>query len=309
MANKKKSAKYNANDLLRCEEGDGEYFTVRSTGRSGMSQRGLARLIGKHKSSIDYWVDKVRKSDLADNQLPEPLQPFAGKLLTLAGYIDPTGRNILEDRFCSALIEYFAWWAQDADDNYQAKKAVSLIRDVGMRQLIHLKTGWRPEHLDDEFEKLLAAHSERMTARERLKNEDRVKLMNAVGKWQTNHKTSRKIYSQVHDELNKVIQSLTSREIKRRNGLAKSALIRDYYDTHPLIDYSSLSRVATNLIHSGIDPVEAIHLAAALYFPPERISNEIPLIENVYKVAKILKAKKQKRQLDSLNQGGSPNSF
>ncbi len=304
----KNKAKYNEKHLLRRVEDDGEYFTVRSTGRSGMSQSGLARFIGKDPSSIGYWVKKVRQADPMDNQLPEPLKPFAGKPLTLVGYTDHTGRDILEDRFCSALIEYFAWWAQDANENNQAKKAFSLIRDVGMRQLIHLKTGWQPECTDDDFEKLLAAHDERRTARHKLKDEDRVELMNAVKEWQKKNKASRRIYAQVHDELNKVVQSLTAQQIKRRNGLVKSALIRDYYDTNPLIDYGSLSRVAANLIRCGIDPVEAIHLAAALYFSPDRVSQEIPLIENIHKVTKILEAKKQERELNSRNEVYLPHS-
>lgn len=127
----RKKAKYNERDLLRRVEDDGEYFTVRLTGRSGMSQRGLARFIGKSHVSISRWVEKVRKSELLLNDLPEPLKPFAGKPLTLLGYSDPRGRDILEDRFCSALIEYFAWWAQDAEDNHQAKKSLFLNSRCG----------------------------------------------------------------------------------------------------------------------------------------------------------------------------------
>ncbi|MEA5499542.1 hypothetical protein [Limnoraphis robusta] len=295
----RRTAKYNEKDLLRHVEDGCEYLTVRSTGRSGMSQRGLARFIDKHNTSIVYWVDKVRKADPMDNSLPEPLKPFAGKPLTLMGYSDPSGRDILEDIFCAALIEYFAQYAQDADSNDQAKKACSFIKSVGMRNLIQLKTGWRPQWTDSELENFWISHQERVTARTRLKDKDRVELMNAVKEWQIKKKCSRKIYAQVHDELNKVVQSLTSQEIKRRNGLVKSALIRDYYDTEPLIDYGSLSRVATNLIRCDIHPIEAINLAAALYFSPERIPQEVPLIENIHKVTKLLEAKRQERQLKS----------
>lgn len=178
-----------------------------------------------------------------------------------------------------------------------------------MRQLIHLKTGWQPKCTDDELEELWISHQERVTARIRLKDKDRVELMNAVKKWQIKQKYSRKIYSEVHDELNKVIQSLTSQEIKRRNGLVKSALIRDYYDTEPLIDYSSLSRVAANLIRCDIHPIEAINLAAVLYFSPERNPQEVPLKENIYKITKLLEAKRQQRKLNNQNQPYLPSSF
>lgn len=289
-------------DLLRRFDGDGEFFTVKKTGRSGMSQRGLARFINKHNTSIGYWVDKVRKANPMDNQLPEPLKPFAGKSLSLMQYNDPVGRDILEDRFCSALIEYFAWWAHDADKNTQSKRAFSLIRDVGMRQLIHLKTGWHSECSSEEFDQLLESHEQRVTARNILKDELRPELMEAVKEWQKANHASRKIYWQTHDALNEVIQGLKSRQIKANNNLPKSALIRDYYDTRPLIDYASLSRPAANLIRCGIHPLEAVKLAASLCLSTAHNPEPIPLIENIHKVSKLLEDKKQAWKLRSKNQ-------
>src|SRR4028118_32508 len=93
--------------LLRRIEHDGEYFTVKKTGRSGMSLSGLGRFVGKSHTAISYWVKKAKEADSINNSLPEPLKPFAGKSLTLEGYKDPQGRDILEDRFCSALVEYY----------------------------------------------------------------------------------------------------------------------------------------------------------------------------------------------------------
>ena len=72
-----------------------------------MSQSGLARFVDKNRSTIWDWVTKVKKADLAGNQLPEPPKPFAGKPLILLGYTDPQGRDILEDVFCSALVKYY----------------------------------------------------------------------------------------------------------------------------------------------------------------------------------------------------------
>ncbi|MBD2042227.1 hypothetical protein [Microcoleus sp. FACHB-672] len=283
--------------LLCSIEDGGEYFTVKSTGRSGMSQRGLARFVGKHPSSIWDWVNKVRKADPLSNQLPEPLKLFAGKTLTLLGYTDPQGRDILEDRFCSALVEYFAWWAQDAEANVQAKRAFGLIRDLGMRLFIHQKTGWHPVFNSKEFEQLREIHEQRLTARNILKDELRPELMAAVKEWQVANRASRKIYSQTHDALNECIQGLKSREIKESNNLPDKALIRDYYDTRPLIDYGAISRFAGNLIRfSNIHPVEAVKLTCACYFPPSYAVKPLHLVENIHKVSKILQAKHQEME-------------
>lgn len=295
-------AKDFSNDLLRRIEQDGEYFTVKSTGRSGMSQRGLARFIDKNHTSILRWVDKVSCADLVHNQLPEPLKSFAGQPLKLVGYTDRQGREILEDRFCSALIEYFAWWAQDAETNIQAKKAFGLIRDLGMRFFIHQKTGWHPDCSSEDFEQILESHEQRSTARNILKNELRPDLMAAVKKWQQNNRASRKIYWQTHDALNEYIQGIKSQQIKEQNHLSKTknTLIRDYYDTRPLIDYAAISRFAANLIRSGnMHPVEAVKLACTFYFPPEHTPEPVPIIENIYKVGKLLEGKKRERELTS----------
>ena len=147
MSKNKDFSKY----LLRRIEHDGEYFTVKKTGRSGMSMSGLGRFVGKHHSAISYWVKKVKDAAPINNSLPEPLKPFAGESLILKDYTDPQGRGILEDRFCSALVEYYAGYASDAETNMIAKARLALIRDLGMRLFIHLKTGWHPNCEAEEF--------------------------------------------------------------------------------------------------------------------------------------------------------------
>ena len=289
-------------DLLRTVEDDGEYFTVKSTGRSGMSQTGLARFVGKHRTSIREWITKVRNAKPEDNQLPKPLKPFAGKPLTLRGYTDPQGRDIVEDTFCYALVRYFAWYAQDAETNTQAKIAEELIGYFGMRSFIHLKTGWYSQCSSEQFQQLLESHEQRVAARNVLKNKIRLELMNVVGEWRKANCSNLLIHPDTHNELNKVIQGLTSKEIKQQNGLPKNALIRDFYDTQPLFDYGGVSRVATTLIRCGMHPLEAVKLAGALFLSPEHTPEAIPLVENIHKVTKLLESSKQERNLiESVN--------
>jgi len=211
--------------LLRRIEHDGEYFTVKNTGRSGMSMRGLGRFVGKTSTAIGYWFNKVEKADPINNSLPEPLKPFAGKSLKLDGYNDPQGRGILEDRFCSALVEYYAVKAHDADTNVIAKARLALIRDLGMRLFIHMKTGWHPNCDAEEFnrdirdeQKLLKAeirNNHRITygrRREVLKDHG-VKLCSQV--WIT-----RQDYQ--------ILLNMNPRELRELHGISKEDLIVDH---------------------------------------------------------------------------------
>lgn len=282
-------------DLLRYVDGDGEYFTVKATGKSGMSHRGLARFTGKHHTTIGEWVSKVREATLEDNQLPEPLKPFAGKRLTLVGYEDKEGRNILEDTFCSALIEYFAFHAPDRQKTEKARTAFRLIRDVGMRQLIHIKTGWKSQ---EDFGHEYSEHKQRLKARISLKDEFRVELMTAVRDWQKRHKASRKIFWQTHDAMNKRIQGLLSKEIKQRNNLTVNSYIRDHYETRPLIDYSAINRLATNFVSvHDMNPVDAVNQACELYLLPGYTPHPLQMVENVFKADKRLKTHKKIMEL------------
>ncbi len=213
--------------LLRRIEHDGEYFTVKKTGRSGMSMRGLGRFVAKSHQSIGYWVNKVKQADPINNSLPEPLKPFAGKTLTLEGYTDPQGRDILEDRFCSALVEYYAKWADDAETNLVAQARLALTRELGLRLFIHMKTGWHPNCDAEEFnqdirdeQKLLKAeirNNHRITysrRREVLKDHG-VKLCSQG--WIT-----RQDYQ--------ILLNMDTKQLRELYGISKEDLIVDYME-------------------------------------------------------------------------------
>lgn len=296
-----------------------EYFTVISTGRAGMSHSGLARFVGVASKSISNIVRKTRTADPKSNYLPECLKPFASKNLTLTGYFDAGGRDILEDRFCAAVVEYFARWSKSKNRQNKVKaeqaleliqhlgmelmheRAGELIQNIGMRHFIHKKTGWQPpynSHVPDNFEQVLTAHKERLTWREFLKHENNPELKSAIEEWRKANHASIKIYSDTFDAINQVIQGLKSREIKQNNKLPKSASIRDYFDTNPLFNYSGLSRLAANFIRDRkMHPVEAVHMAGQLFLPSSYVPKPVPIVENVYKADRRLRTEKQNREL------------
>jgi hypothetical protein len=302
--------------LLRHIDEDGaEYFTVIATGRSGMSHNGLARFLDLNQVSISTLVRKVRKANPTNNKLPECLKPFAGLSLTLRGYSDQQGRDILDDGFCAAVVEYYAQWSKviNQESKIKAKQALSMIQHLGMRLFIHKKTGWQPNYKrskSDEFELEFAAHNERLTVREILKKELHPELISAVQQWQRKHHASRKIYSDTLEAMNLMIQGIKSREIKTNNNLPKSASIRDYFETRPLIDYSALNRLVANLIRDrDMHPVEAVHEASLLYLSTKYVPQPVPIVENVYKAEKRLQAKKKNRELSAGTQLSLPLSM
>ncbi|MEH2389638.1 MAG: hypothetical protein V7K14_28535 [Nostoc sp.] len=134
-----------AKELLRSIDEDGaEYFTIKTTGQSGMSQSGLARFVDTTPAAISRLIDKVRLSDPTVNNLPPCLKPFAGMRLAFAEYSDTKGRVIVEDTFCAAVVEYYAKRSKPRQPrgNVKAQQALRLIQHLGMRVFIHQKTGW-----------------------------------------------------------------------------------------------------------------------------------------------------------------------
>jgi transcriptional regulator with XRE-family HTH domain len=305
--------------LHHIDEEGVEYFTVISTGRAGMSQSGLARLVGVTQNSVSQLAKKIRSANPTINYLPECLKPFAGKNLRLPGYSDQQGRDILEDGFCAAVVEYYARWSKSKNrqSNVKAKQALEqiqslgmefmqerageLIQNIGMRRFIHKKTGWQPTynyHVPDNFEQEFVAHEERLTTREFLKHKLNPELKSAIEEWRKANRASLKIYSDTFDAMNQVLQGLKSREIKQNNKLPKSASIRDYFEARPLFDYSGLNRLAANFIRDrNMHPVEAVHEAGKLFLPHGYIPKPVPIVENVYKADKRLRAEKEKREL------------
>ncbi|WP_193200816.1 hypothetical protein [Nostoc sp. MG11] len=67
-----------SDDILRQEIDGIEYFTIASTGESGMSQRGLSRLCGMQLRAIQNILENLTK-----NTAPQWLQNLVGRDLYL----------------------------------------------------------------------------------------------------------------------------------------------------------------------------------------------------------------------------------
>lgn len=295
-----------SNDLLRYVDADGaEYFTVKATGQSGMSQSGLARFLNVARISVQKWVRKVQQANPSDNSLPQCLKLFAGCDLILSGYFDIEGRTILADGFCAALIEYYASYSKQVnkENKVKAQKTLALIKYLGMTLFIHKKTGWKSGHrpspsVDDFFEQEIETHRVRLSVRQILKLEDYPELRFAIEEYGQKHNClCPRLFSDTFDEMNKLLQGLKAREIRQQNNLSRSALLRDYYDTRPLMDYSALSRLTANQIrYHDKHPVEAVLIAFNLLLP-KHTPQPVPIVENVYTADKRFRALAKQRKL------------
>jgi hypothetical protein len=215
-----------SDDLLRHIDEEGspnsipgaEYFTVRATGKGGMSQSGLARFVGKSQSAISELAKKVRDSDPIGNDLSEPLKPFAGKDFNLIGYIDPEGREILDDGFCAAVIQHYACWARGSKNNTQAKLALNLIAHLGIRTLIHHKTGWQHSDVKDRIiAELQKEVFESHAVLEAVASEIRGASSLDRGLHNLNHNQS----DHLNNSIDKIDEYFSTRKPKRKRGRRK----------------------------------------------------------------------------------------
>ncbi len=130
--------------IIRTEENGIEYYTVAATGKSGMSQRGLARACGVDEKSI-----RVLAKELRNKPLSKPLEPFVGKDLKLTKNLIVTGKQgkpaigkpaiVYKASFCSAVIKHYAYKGSE-----KAQEIDLLTGKIGLSHFIQTKTEWTP---------------------------------------------------------------------------------------------------------------------------------------------------------------------
>ncbi|MBD6620909.1 hypothetical protein FNW02_35575 [Komarekiella sp. 'clone 1'] len=126
-----------SDDILRQEIDGIEYFTVASTGESGMSQRGLSRLCGVRHRAIQNMLE-----NLANKTAPQWLQILVGSELYLANKTTVKGgeTNPIKANVCWGILRYY-----ERNGKPEAAKALDAIGAIGINSFIQAKTGWLPE--------------------------------------------------------------------------------------------------------------------------------------------------------------------
>jgi hypothetical protein len=120
----------NLNHLIVEVEGV-EFYTDAATGRSGVSQSGLAILCGVSKQAISKLVNSL--STGGGGKLLKPLQ---GKVETLSTKTQ-SGMILYADELCIAIIRYY-----DRKGNETAQYTFDKFAAIGFNSWIQSITGW-----------------------------------------------------------------------------------------------------------------------------------------------------------------------
>lgn len=124
--------------LLKSEQNGVEFYTVQSTGESGMSQSGLAILAGVGQSTL-FDLQKT----LFGKAPSECLEPFVGKDLTLFGTdFTINGKQvgnlkIYISSYCAAVLQHYA-----TKGNQTALFSLLKFAQQGIEKWIHEITGY-----------------------------------------------------------------------------------------------------------------------------------------------------------------------
>jgi hypothetical protein len=144
--------------FTRVEQNGVEFYTLKATGESGMSIRGLARLCGVNNKTIA----DLLKSIVRGLARSERLKRFAGQDL-YCGVKAPKGAKIIRAEVCSAIVRYYA--LDSGVKNETALFAFDKFADIGMQHWIQTITGWtalppKQELTLESAEKLLKSRLE-----------------------------------------------------------------------------------------------------------------------------------------------------
>jgi hypothetical protein len=140
-----------------------------------------------------------------------------------------------------------------------------------------LLTGKNPIHADD---------LKRLNLRRQLKDQDRLYLTDQLKAYlekrgEYSSVNPHRLFSQIHDAINRVLTGETSKQMYQRTGLKSHQLLRDYFPLEKLNHYSALTISIANYILDGYEPVEAVHLAANQALPRPFKAEPIELVEPV----------------------------
>ena len=121
--------------ILRYELNGIEFFTVQTTGESGMSQSGLARMCGVGSDAINKLLKSVMTSSCPD--FLKPLQDM--DLSLVKSYHEFKNATVIKDSVCALILEWYAFESQRPTE--KARQAFRQFAAMGIRTWIQSITG------------------------------------------------------------------------------------------------------------------------------------------------------------------------
>jgi len=150
-------------DVIKATDNYGvEYYTERKTGASGMSQNGLARLVGKNQNTIWNLIQTI-----TNKRAPKSLENWNGAELTITNTATQyKGLNpiIYKAEFCFDVIAHYADKGSET-----ARNSERALGRAGATLYCQRMTGWNPDPYGQfnppqtyvqALEGLLAAHKQ-----------------------------------------------------------------------------------------------------------------------------------------------------
>ncbi|NET55434.1 MAG: hypothetical protein F6K47_04355 [Symploca sp. SIO2E6] len=132
-------ASSNDSFIMHVKENGIEYFTVTATGKSGISEIGIARTLGIYPSAVSLWHKKL-SPQASGKDIPRSLEPLIGKNSNLYAQYYP---KIYTSDFWACLAEYYAF--ESKRTTTEAIRAFRSFARIGAESFIQDKTGWIPE--------------------------------------------------------------------------------------------------------------------------------------------------------------------
>jgi len=125
-----------SDNILRQEIDGVEYFTIASTGESGMSQRGLSRLCGVGLRAVQNLLNNLTKKTA-----PHWLQSLVESDLYLTKKTAVRGGKTtpIKAQVCWGILRYY-----ERKGRSEAARALDVIGAIGINSFIQAKTGWLP---------------------------------------------------------------------------------------------------------------------------------------------------------------------
>lgn len=136
--------------------------------------------------------------------------------------------------------------------------------------------------------------SDRVGLRSTLKDDSRLRMTDQVKvylesiKRYDDKKYSGIYFARVHDLINKLITTETSKQMRDRlsqilgKKVKQSELIRDYFPINVLKDYIGLCEVSANImLKQGVQPITAVEQAAEVFLPANYEAKPIDFVEHI----------------------------
>jgi phage anti-repressor protein len=140
--------------------------------------------------------------------------------------------------------------------------------------------------MESQYAQEFEYYAQRVALREVLGHDQTPVMVEALFDWARDYDRSFSVRDlcNIYNEINKSIQSLTSKEIKDYNNLSKHSSIRDRFDLMTLDDYSAITRLVINAVRdNGMDPKKAVWKASAQWLGVNYVAKPVKLDEDIKK--------------------------